>query len=176
MYSAAPAVYFDDSDDEDYVSFDEEELNKGIGDLYDDDSASDYNDDVEDEEEVDLDEIEIEEAALQENYEIPQAPQQQQQQHQQSLQGLNYSDNPYPTPKNANNNAVKEEKEKKKRWSLFGNKKQKEEESRSEAMVNKSMNISRSAFAMGSIPSSAPPRPQRAQKRAKKEIKTCTIK
>ena len=37
---------------EDYVSFDEEELNTGIADLYDEDSASDYN---EDSEEADMD-------------------------------------------------------------------------------------------------------------------------
>eukprot|EP00484_Ammonia_sp_Unknown_P021778 CAMPEP_0197028056 /NCGR_PEP_ID=MMETSP1384-20130603/7855_1 /TAXON_ID=29189 /ORGANISM="Ammonia sp." /LENGTH=624 /DNA_ID=CAMNT_0042456999 /DNA_START=107 /DNA_END=1978 /DNA_ORIENTATION=+ len=64
MDQAAPAVCFADSDEEDYVGFDEEELNKGIADLYDEDSASDYNDDVEEEEEVDLEQIELHEEAM----------------------------------------------------------------------------------------------------------------
>eukprot|EP00486_Rosalina_sp_Unknown_P000113 CAMPEP_0201564840 /NCGR_PEP_ID=MMETSP0190_2-20130828/3443_1 /ASSEMBLY_ACC=CAM_ASM_000263 /TAXON_ID=37353 /ORGANISM="Rosalina sp." /LENGTH=931 /DNA_ID=CAMNT_0047981539 /DNA_START=123 /DNA_END=2918 /DNA_ORIENTATION=- len=165
MQQATEAVYFDDSDDEDYVSFDEEELNKGIADLYDEDSASDYNDDVEDEEEVDLDEIEIEEQALQANYEdmsVPKLPQQ-------PLQDLNYDSNPYPTPMNVNMKKEESKPEKKKKWSLFGNKRDKEKEE-SESMINKSINVNRSsAFSMRSAPAAASRanRPQRSKKKSK---------
>eukprot|EP01084_Bolivina_argentea_P027370 50893_1 len=46
MKQAVPTVCFADSDEEDYVSFDENELNDGINDLYDDDSASDAGSDI----------------------------------------------------------------------------------------------------------------------------------
>jgi len=58
MDQAQSAVCFADSDEEDFVAFDEADLNKGIADLYDDDSASDYNEDVEEEMVVNLDEME----------------------------------------------------------------------------------------------------------------------
>eukprot|EP01083_Nonionella_stella_P268469 907583_1 len=106
MDQAQPAVFYGSSDDEDYVSFDEQELQKGIGDLYDEDSASDYNDDDDADDIVDLNNVQLEEEEEDAEMEMI-IPQQQQQQQQQQ----------------------KEEKKKSKTFSLFSRKKEKESES-----------------------------------------------
>jgi len=90
MDHASPNICLADSDEEDYVSFDEAELNTGIADLYDNDSASDYN---EDSEEADIEEIEAIEREASDP--LPDAPPSAQQQ-------VHH----FPTPQSAQNAAA----------------------------------------------------------------------